>query len=210
MTDTGHGRMTKVIDSGRHFLPQHRGASCWWVFRRDLQLHAGFTLPRGAVPGGAANIAAAAEPTVDTKFILTPVLWKYLLSLYPPSIQAQGNGFGCSLVDPANPTARGPDALPATVKMVPRTLVDRGWTGRSVKAADDPLDPAAAASPVNAARMRRLMGTRSPQGARFRIPVIGYAGLSISLATRWWFRSSPRWRSSWRRASLRRWRAASR
>ncbi len=44
------------------------------------------------------------------EFILTPVLWKYLYR-YARKHQARGNGFGYGLVDPANPTQRGPDAF---------------------------------------------------------------------------------------------------
>ncbi len=74
-------------------------------FRRDLQLHAGFTLRDIAarVPGGAANIwRAAGADGRCVKFILTPVLWKYLYR-YARKHRARGNGFGYGLVDPANP-----------------------------------------------------------------------------------------------------------
>lgn len=88
----------KVID-GRHFLPQHRERIVLVGFRRDLQLHAGFTLRDIAAqyPAVRPTFGELLEPTVDAKFILTPVLWKYLYR-YARKHQARGNGFGYGLV----------------------------------------------------------------------------------------------------------------
>ncbi|VFS58705.1 DNA-cytosine methyltransferase [Raoultella planticola] len=57
---------------------------------------------------------------MDAKFILTPVLWKYLYH-YARKHQALGNGFGYGLVDPRNPSERGAQRYPrAITKTVPR------------------------------------------------------------------------------------------
>ena len=105
VADAGHTGPDdpKVID-GRHFLPQHRERIVLVGFRRDLQLHAGFTLRDIAAqyPAVRPTFGELLEPTVDAKFILTPVLWKYLYR-YARKHQARGNGFGYGLVDPANP-----------------------------------------------------------------------------------------------------------
>ncbi|STT04902.1 DNA cytosine methylase [Klebsiella pneumoniae] len=81
VADAGHTGPDdpKVID-GRHFLPQHRERIVLVGFRRDLQLHAGFTLRDIAAqyPAVRPTFGELLEPTVDAKFILTPVLWKYL------------------------------------------------------------------------------------------------------------------------------------
>jgi site-specific DNA-cytosine methylase len=119
-----------VID-GRHFLPQHRERIVLVGFRRDLQLHEGFTLRDIAAlyPAVRPTFGELLEPTVDAKFILTPVLWKYLYR-YARKHQARGNGFGYGLVDPGNPTAWLEHSLPATIKTVPKFSSTAAGTGR--------------------------------------------------------------------------------
>lgn len=133
VADAGHTGPDdpKVID-GRHFLPQHRERIVLVGFRRDLQLHAGFTLRDIAAqyPAVRPTFGELLEPTVDAKFILTPVLWKYLYR-YARKHQARGNGW-LWLVDPANPQ-RGGRFLPATIKMVPKFSSIAAGTGRSVR-----------------------------------------------------------------------------
>ncbi len=110
----------KVID-GRHFLPQHRERIVLVGFRRDLQLHEGFTL-RGIAalyPAVRPTFGELLEPTVDAKFILTPVLWKYLYR-YARKHQARGNGFGYGPWTPPIPTAWPGRSPPATIKMAPK------------------------------------------------------------------------------------------
>lgn len=69
----------KIID-GKHFLPQHRERIVLVGFRRDLNLMGDFTLRNlpALYPARRPTIADLLEPAVDAKFILTPVLWKYL------------------------------------------------------------------------------------------------------------------------------------
>lgn len=212
VADAGHTGPDdpKVID-GRHFLPQHRERIVLVGFRRDLQLHAGFTLRDIAAqyPAVRPTFGELLESTVDAKFILTPVLWKYLYR-YARKHQARGNGFGYGLVDPANPHSVARTLSARYYKDGAEILVDRGWDRPlGEKHFDDPLNQQRRPRRLTPRECARLMGFESPQGrvfaSRYRIrrPI-------VSLATRWWFRSSPRWRNSWRRASLRRWRAAKR
>lgn len=93
----------KIID-GQHFLPQHRERIVLVGFRRDLNLQQGFTLRDlpALYPERRPTFGELLEPTVDAKFILTPVLWKYLYR-YAKKHQARGNGFGYGLVDPTRP-----------------------------------------------------------------------------------------------------------
>ncbi|MBC7240681.1 MAG: DNA (cytosine-5-)-methyltransferase, partial [Chloroflexi bacterium] len=68
VADAGHTGPDdpKVID-GRHFLPQHRERIVLVGFRRDLQLHAGFTLRDIAAqyPAVRPTFGELLEPTVD-------------------------------------------------------------------------------------------------------------------------------------------------
>ncbi len=92
VADAGHTGPDdpKVID-GRHFLPQHRERIVLVGFRRDLQLHAGFTLRDIAAqyPAVRPTFGELLEPTVDAKFILTLGAVEISLSLCP---QASGAG----------------------------------------------------------------------------------------------------------------------
>ncbi len=69
----------KIID-GQHFLPQHRERIVLVGFRRDLNLKTDFTLRNIArcYPPRRPTLAELLEPVVEAKYILTPVLWKYL------------------------------------------------------------------------------------------------------------------------------------
>ncbi|MCP5749670.1 DNA cytosine methyltransferase, partial [Klebsiella pneumoniae] len=69
----------KIID-GKHFLPQHRERIVLVGFRRDLNLKADFTLRdiSKCFPAQRVTLAQLLDPMVEAKYILTPVLWKYL------------------------------------------------------------------------------------------------------------------------------------
>ncbi|WP_210531210.1 DNA (cytosine-5-)-methyltransferase, partial [Pantoea ananatis] len=69
----------KVID-GKHFLPQHRERIVLVGFRRDLNIHQGFTLRDVSrfYPEQRPSFGELLEPVVDSKYILTPKLWEYL------------------------------------------------------------------------------------------------------------------------------------
>lgn len=162
----------KIID-GQHFLPQHRERIVLVGFRRDLGLQEGFTLRDipALYPEHRPGFAELLEPTVNPKFILTPVLWKYLYR-YAQKHQQKGNGFGYGLVDPtrANSVARTLSAR--YYKDGAEILIDRGWD-RSLgeKDFDDPQNQLHRPRRLTPRECARLMGFESPQGYRFRIPV---------------------------------------
>ncbi|MDW6131402.1 DNA (cytosine-5-)-methyltransferase, partial [Klebsiella pneumoniae] len=82
----------KVID-GKHFLPQHRERIVLVGFRRDLNIHQGFTLRDISrfYPEQRPSFGELLEPVVDSKYILTPKLWEYLYN-YAKKHAAKGNG----------------------------------------------------------------------------------------------------------------------
>lgn len=84
----------KIID-GKHFLPQHRERIVLVGFRRDLNLKGDFTLRDlpSLYPVRRPTVADLLEPAVDAKFILTPVLWKYLYR-YAKSIRPKAMALG--------------------------------------------------------------------------------------------------------------------
>lgn len=69
----------KIID-GKHFLPQHRERIVLVGFRRDLNIHEGFTLRDISrfYPEKRPTFGELLDPEVDSKYILTPKLWEYL------------------------------------------------------------------------------------------------------------------------------------
>ncbi|MBZ9582873.1 DNA cytosine methyltransferase [Klebsiella quasivariicola] len=174
VADAGHTGADdpKVID-GRHFLPQHRERIVLVGFRRDLQLHEGFTLRDIAAlyPSVRPTFGELLEPTVDAKFILTAVLWKYLYR-YARKHQARGNGFGYGLVDPSNPHSVARTLSARYYKDGAEILVDRGWDRALGETHfDDPQNQLRRPRRLTPRECARLMGFESPQGTRFRIPV---------------------------------------
>ncbi|MBJ3547262.1 DNA (cytosine-5-)-methyltransferase, partial [Salmonella enterica subsp. enterica serovar Typhimurium] len=87
----------KVID-GRHFRPQHRERIVLIGFRRDLRLKDGFTLRdiKDFYPDKRPSLSDLLDPSVDSKYILSPKLWEYLYN-YAKKHAAKGNGFGFGL-----------------------------------------------------------------------------------------------------------------
>lgn len=174
VSDAGHSGADdpKVID-GRNFLPQHRERIVLVGFRRDLQLHDGFTLRdiSALYPAQRPTFGDLLEPTVDAKFILTPVLWKYLYR-YARKHQALGNGFGYGLVDPRNPHSVARTLSARYYKDGAEILIDRGWDRLlGEKDFDDPQNQQRRPRRLTPRECARLMGFESPQGYRFRIPV---------------------------------------
>jgi site-specific DNA-cytosine methylase len=107
----------KVID-GRYFLPQHRERIVLVGFRRDLQLHEGFTLRDIAAlyPTRRPTFGELLEPAVDDKFILTRVLWKYLYR-YARKHQERGTVLATGSSTQRIRTAWRERSLPAITKM---------------------------------------------------------------------------------------------
>lgn len=162
----------KIID-GKHFLPQHRERIVLVGFRRDLNLLGDFSLRNlpALYPARRTTIAELLEPEVDAKFILTPILWKYLYR-YAKKHQAKGNGFGFGMVDPANPHSVTRTLSARYYKDGAEILIDRGWDkALGEKDFDDPGNQRHRPRRLTPRECARLMGFETPQGYRFRIPV---------------------------------------
>lgn len=162
----------KIID-GQHFLPQHRERIVLVGFRRDLGLHKGFTLRDipDYYPARRPEFGELLDPQVDEKFILTPVLWKYLYR-YARKHQAKGNGFGYGMVDPTRPGSVARTLSARYYKDGAEILIDRGWDkALGEKNFDDPQNQLRRPRRLTPRECARLMGFEQPQGHQFRIPV---------------------------------------
>lgn len=162
----------KIID-GKHFLPQHRERIVLVGFRRELNLKGDFTLRDipSLYPARRPSVAELLEPVVDAKFILTPVLWKYLYR-YAKKHQAKGNGFGFGMVDPTNPNSVTRTLSARYYKDGAEILIDRGWDkALGERHFDDPDNQRHRPRRLTPRECARLMGFETPQGYQFRIPV---------------------------------------
>ena len=105
--DAPKGNDPKIVD-GAMFTPQHRERIILVGFRKDLDVHEGFTLR------DIKHMAPQKRPTFKSilhtekeisnglsliKYQLTPKLWEYLYN-YALKHAAKGNGFGYGLVNP--------------------------------------------------------------------------------------------------------------
>lgn len=156
----------KVIDA-RHFVPQHRERIVLVGFRRDLNVHDGFTLKDVERPSHVPTFGEILEPEeeVDDKYILTPKLWKYLFD-YAAKHREKGNGFGFGLTGP-NDVAR---TLSARYhKDGSEILVDRGWDMEA--GFDDMLNQGNRPRRLTPKECARLMGFDRPTESNFKVPV---------------------------------------
>ncbi|MCA5965925.1 DNA (cytosine-5-)-methyltransferase [Pseudomonas syringae pv. syringae] len=160
------GSDPKVIDA-KHFVPQHRERIVLVGFRRDLNVHGGFTLRdiEKLIPKQRPSFGDLLDKEVDSKYILTPKLWDYLYR-YAEKHRQKGNGFGFGLTRP-NDVAR---TLSARYhKDGSEILVDRGFV--------EHLDFNSELNQLNRPRRltphecSRLMGFDKPGESKFVIPV---------------------------------------
>lgn len=160
------GADPKVIDAVK-FLPQHRERIVLVGFRRDLNVHHGFTLKDISKfePVQRPSFGDLLDKNVDSKYVLTPKLWEYLYK-YAQKHKAKGNGFGFGLTRP-NDVAR---TLSARYhKDGSEILVDRGFS--------DSLDFHGEVNSLSRPRRltpqecARLMGFDKPGESTFVIPV---------------------------------------
>ncbi len=88
----------KVIDA-QNFVPQHRERIALVGFRKDLNVHDGFSLKEISkfYPKVKPKLGDILDTDFDEKYILTPRLWEYLFN-YSIKHKAKGNGFGYGLV----------------------------------------------------------------------------------------------------------------
>ncbi|KAA8996170.1 DNA cytosine methyltransferase [Affinibrenneria salicis] len=162
----------KIID-GQHFLPQHRERIVLVGFRRDLNIRRDFTLRniRSCFPARRPTFAELLEREVDSKYVLSPLLWKYLYN-YARKHQAKGNGFGFGLVDPSNPNSVARTLSARYHKDGSEILVDRGWDkALGERDFDDAHNQANRPRRLTPRECARLMGFETPNGPAFHIPV---------------------------------------
>lgn len=160
------GRDPKVIDA-RHFLPQHRERIALVGFRRDLDVHEGFSLASltAHYPAARPTFGDLLEPEVAEKYILSPKLWRYLFD-YARKHREKGNGFGFGLTGEGD-TAR---TLSARYhKDGSEILVDRGFD--PAQAIDSPFNADRRPRRLTPRECARLMGFDAPGESRFVIPV---------------------------------------
>ncbi len=156
----------KVID-GSPFVPQHRERIVLVGFRKDLNIHEGFTLREISrlYPNRKPVLGDILEKNVHEDYLLTPKLWEYLYN-YSIKHKAKGNGFGYGLTRHDQITR----TLSARYhKDGSEILVDRGF--------DQTLDFHHEQNIANRPRRltprecARLMGYDGFGEANFRIPV---------------------------------------
>ncbi|WP_332855485.1 DNA (cytosine-5-)-methyltransferase [Duganella sp. S19_KUP01_CR8] len=156
----------KIID-GKHFVPQHRERIVLVGFRKDLNVHNGFTLKDVAklYPKKKPTLGDILEKQVEPNYILTPKLWQYLFN-YSIKHKAKGNGFGYGLVK-AHEVTRTLSAR--YYKDGSEILIDRGFNPeldfehkKNIENRPRRLTPRECA---------RLMGYDAPGEYGFRIPV---------------------------------------
>ena len=157
----------KVIDA-QNFVPQHRERIVLVGFRKDLDVHKGFTLKDIAFPEEVPTFRDILEPVkeVDKKYILTENLWKYLYN-YAIKHREQGNGFGYGLMRKEHKVAR---TLSARYhKDGSEILIDRGWSDK--KGFDDEANMKKRPRRLTPRECSRLMGFDGLGESNFIIPV---------------------------------------
>lgn len=168
VSDADHncGADPKIID-GKHFVPQHRERIVLVGFRKDLNVHDGFSLRdvAGLIPKSKPALRDILDQQVDPKYILTPKLWEYLFN-YSIKHKAKGNGFGYGLVKDGDVTR----TLSARYyKDGSEILIDRGFN-TSLEFAH-PENLSNRPRRLTPRECARLMGYDGPMEENFRIPV---------------------------------------
>jgi DNA (cytosine-5)-methyltransferase 1 len=160
------GSDPKVIDA-KHFVPQHRERIVLVGFRRDLNVHQGFTLRdiKKLIPKQTPSFGDLLDKHVDEKYILTPKLWDYLYR-YAAKHREKGNGFGFGLTR-SNDVAR---TLSARYhKDGSEILVDRGFV--ETMDFNSELNQHCRPRRLTPHECSRLMGFDKPGESKFVIPV---------------------------------------
>lgn len=156
----------KILD-GAHFVPQHRERIVLVGFRKDLGVHAGFTLREISkeYPAKKPTLGDILDTEVDPLYTLTPKLWEYLFN-YSIKHKEKGNGFGYGLVRAGDVTR----TLSARYhKDGSEILVDRGFD--AALAFHDEQNMKNRPRRLTPRECARLMGYDAPGESNFRIPV---------------------------------------
>jgi len=163
--DLGGPADPKILD-GKYFVPQHRERIALVGFRKDLNVHEGFTLrdiekhyPKKVPLLG--EILDAEHP----KYVLTENLWTYLYE-YAIKHKKKGNGFGFGLFGPDSAETRTLSAR--YYKDGSEVLIDRGWN-LSLDFADNDIERRPRR--LTPRECARLMGFDAPGENTFKIPV---------------------------------------
>jgi len=156
----------KIVDA-QNWLPQHRERIILVGFRKDLNIHDGFTLKnlKKYYARKTVKLGDLLDKQVDDRYILTPKLWEYLYQ-YSEKHKAKGNGFGFGLVN-ASSVARTLSAR--YYKDGSEILVDRGWNFS--KGFSDDKNLQNRPRRLTPQECARLMGFSKPGKNDFRIPV---------------------------------------
>jgi DNA (cytosine-5)-methyltransferase 1 len=157
----------KVIDA-QNFVPQHRERIVLVGFRKDLNVHDGFTLKDLKYPEFVPEFRDILQPTkeVDKKYILTENLWVYLYN-YAIKHKKKGNGFGYGLMRKKDKVSR---TLSARYhKDGSEILIDRGWSDS--KGFDDECNLKKRPRRLTPRECSRLMGFDGVGESNFIIPI---------------------------------------
>lgn len=163
----------KIID-GKHFVPQHRERIVLVGFRKELDIHHGFTLKDvfKLAPSKRPTFKSILEPDIDSKYQLTPRLWEYLYG-YAKKHAAKGNGFGFGLVNPENPDVVTRTLSARYHKDGSEILVDyKGWD-MSLAEGDfwNEVNQENRPRRLSPRECSRLMGFDQPGESKWKIPV---------------------------------------
>ncbi|GLR64124.1 DNA (cytosine-5-)-methyltransferase [Marinospirillum insulare] len=166
IADADHlGAKDPKIINGCNWVPQNRERIILVGFRRDLNVHEGFSLKDLPLPANTPSLGDILEPIVDEKYLLTPKLWEYLFN-YAKKHQEKGNGFGFGLVGPED---RARTLSARYYKDGSEILIDRGWDfEKPITDKANLINRPRRLTPIECAR---LMGFNTPQGNEFKIPV---------------------------------------
>ena len=159
------GKDPRIID-GQHFVPQHRERIVLVGFRKDLNVHEGFTLRDIAkhYPKVKPKLADILDETVDENYILTQKLWEYLFN-YSIKHKTKGNGFGYGLVTGDSVTR----TLSARYyKDGSEILIDRGFDPK--KPIDSPKNKKNRPRRLTPRECAKLMGYDKPGRMTSRFP----------------------------------------
>lgn len=156
----------KIVD-GKNFVPQHRERIVLVGFRKELNVHDGFSLRdiQKYYPKDRPKLSDILDEKVEDKYVLTPKLWEYLFN-YSIKHKAKGNGFGYGLVKGSDITR----TLSARYyKDGSEILIDRGYD--HAKDFHEPENLKNRPRRLTPAECARLMGYTSGDGSAFRVPV---------------------------------------